>query len=154
MSTRLFTLIVSVVLATALVGCAQAKPTTTDGATTPPQETTATPPAGGPATGTSLAPGLYDQPDGTVMALGTLQHLDLEGGFWAVIDGTQAENNVGHVAAVIANAGKFRAQTEQLKGLSVVVIGKRLDGASIRMAGPEIDATSIKPATDVGGPAE
>jgi hypothetical protein len=133
-----------VILAATMVACAPAQE--------PPVDTPA--PATGDPAGTKLAPGLYDMPDGTVQAIGTLEYRDLEGGFWAVIDGTVAEGDEGSVAAVIANADEFSDETQRLNGLAVIVIGNRLDGASIRMAGPEIEAISITKASDTIDPAE
>ena len=51
--------------------------------------------APGPAAGTKMAPGLYDLEDGSVVAVGTVEHRDLEGGFWAVIGGSGAEGDAG-----------------------------------------------------------
>ncbi len=153
MRNRLISLLAVAVLLGALMGCTAEKPADTGSNGTPTTDApVATPP--GDAAGTKLAPGLYDQPDGTVMAIGTLEYQDIEGGFWAVLGGTQAEGNVGQIAAVIANADSFPAQTKANKGLAVIVTGTRLEGASTRMAGPEIEATSIEAASDTGGPAE
>lgn len=110
-------------------------------------------PAGGAAAGTKLAPGLYDLDDGTVQAVGTVEHRDLEGGFWAVIGGTQAEGTEGEIVAVITNGDDFAGQFEDGEGLSFVIAGERTDGASTRMAGPEITATTVTLAGE-GGPAE
>lgn len=153
MRIRLICLLAASLLVMGLTGCSAEKPVTAGDSTTTPVATTA-PTPGGPASGTSLAPGLYDQPDGTVVAIGTLEYRDLEGGFWAVVSRTGADSPEGTVVAVIANADEFAAQTAALKGLSVTVKGTRLHGASIRMAGPEIDATSIEERPDSGGPAE
>lgn len=153
MRIRLLALLALASLLGTLIGCTAEKPAVPDASGTPTTDApVAAPP--GDAAGSKLAPGLYDQPDGTVMAIGTLEYQDLEGGFWAVLDGTQAEGNVGSIAAVIANADNFSAETKANKGLAVIVKGKRLEGASIRMAGPEIEATSIEAASDTGGPAE
>ena len=51
------------------------------------------PPA--PAAGTKMAPGLYDLEDGSVVAVGTVEYRDLEGGFWAVIGGTAGRGGRG-----------------------------------------------------------
>jgi len=142
---RITLLLAAFALAAVSVACA-ASPTPD----TPPPGAVPTDPAGG----TRLAPGLYDMPGGTVQAIGTLEHRDLEGGFWAVIDGTGAGGEQGTVVAVIANADEFVDETRQLEGLAVVVEGTRLDGASIRIAGPEIEATRIMAATDTSDPAE
>jgi hypothetical protein len=110
---------------------------------------------GAPAGSTKMAPGLYDLEDGTVQAVGTVEYRDLEGGFWAVTGGTEAEGDVGKVVAVIANGGEYAQQLKGLEGLSVIVDGTRLEGASTRMAGPEIEATKIIAASDAPpGPAE
>lgn len=108
----------------------------------------------GPTTGTRLAPGLYDLEDGTVQAVGTLEYQDLEGGFWAVIGGTQSEGNLGETEAVIANGQDFVSELEALDGRLVSVSGTRLEGASIRMAGPEIEMTSITEIVDSNGAAD
>ena len=64
--------VLALVMALAVAGCAGAETTTTG-----PQ-----PALDGPSTGTRVAPGLYDLADGTSEAVGTLQWVDLEGGFW------------------------------------------------------------------------
>jgi hypothetical protein len=143
-------IIATLALALALAGCspstpaAQAPQPTTPGTSTP----------GDAAAGSRLAPGLYDQADGTVLALGTLEWQDLEGGFWAVIGGTQATGDVGKVVAVVANATKDDPAYVKLAGSTVQITGTRLEGASVRMAGPEITATSITGITDTPGPAD
>jgi hypothetical protein len=156
-STRSAALLVSVVviaaLPAALAGCGA-------GAANAPPAATPSPSASGtsggaPAGSTKMAPGLYDLEDGTVRAVGTVEYRDLEGGFWAIIGGTEAEGDVGKVVAVIANGGEYAQQLEGLAGLSVIVDGTRLEGASTRMAGPEIAATRIVAASDAPpGPAE
>lgn len=107
-----------------------------------------------PAAGLRLAPGLYDQADGTVLATGVLEYQDLEGGFWAVIDTTQGQETSGQIVAVIANGADFAGELQELEGRPVDIVGTRLEGASIRMAGPEIEMTSIEEITDTGGIAE
>ncbi|TDB37938.1 MAG: hypothetical protein D9V44_07770 [Actinobacteria bacterium] len=135
-------------LAIALMGCASdAQVNPGEGVVPPPSD-------GGAAAGSRLAPGLYDLDDGTVQALGTLEYRDLEGGFWAIIGGTEADGNVGTVVAVIANPDEFASDLDALSGKTVTVSGKRVDGASIRMAGPEVTITSIQEVSDTGGAAE
>ena len=90
-----------------------------------------------------------------MQAIGTAEYRDLEGGFWAIIGGTEAEGDVGKVVAVIANGEDYAQQLKGLEGLSVIVTGTRLDGPSTRMAGPEIRATTVIAASDAPpGPAE
>ena len=80
----------------------------------------------GPAAGTKMAPGLYDLEDGTVVAVGTVEYRDLEGGFWAVIGGTEAEGDAGTVVAVLTNGDEYgAAQFRENEGLSFEVHGER-----------------------------
>ena len=121
----------------------------------PPAPSASSTPGGAPAGGTKIAPGLYDLEDGTVQAVGTVEYRDLEGGFWAVIGGTEVEGDAGQVVAVVANGADYAQRFKELRGLSVIVTGARLEGASTRMAGPEIEATSVVAASDAPpGPAE
>lgn len=107
----------------------------------------------GPEEGTKMAPGLYDREDGSVVAVGTVEHRDLEGGFWAVIGGTEAEGDAGKVVAVITNGDDFAPLFRDNEGLSFEVYGQRSGEASIRMAGPEITARRVVLAAE-GGPAD
>ena len=144
--------VVIAALSAALTGCGEGA---TDEPSAPSASST---PGSAPAGGTKMAPGLYDLEDGTAQAVGTVEYRDLEGGFWAVIGGTEAEGDVGKVVAVIVNGDDYAAQFKELEGLSVIVTGTRLEGASTRMAGPEITATSVVAASDAApgqkGPAE
>ncbi len=97
-----------------------------------------------PAAGSQLAPGLYELEDGSAQAVGTLEWRDVEGGFWVITGGTEAEGNVGVTVAVVANGQEFQSQLKPLEGKQVLVTGKTLDGASIRMAGPEIEIESVR----------
>ena len=144
-------LVLGVVIATlpvAVTGCGA------DGADEPPAPSASSTPDGALVGGTKMAPGLYDLEDGTILAVGTVEYRDLEGGFWAVIGGTESEGDVGKVVAVVANGDEFAQQFKELDGLSAIVKGTRLDGASTRMAGPEITATTVVAASDAAGPAE
>lgn len=145
MFARMMMIALTAVMVLALMGCSTTSPV---GSTPEPL------PAENPSAGSRLAPGLYDLEDGTVQAVGTLEYRDLEGGFWAVIGGTEADGNVGTVVAVIANGIDFEQQLKALDGRTVMVDGTRLEGVSIRMAGPEIEATSVRELIDTGGAAE
>jgi len=135
------TLILTLSLALVLIGCS------------PTDEPDVEAPGDDPATGLRLAPGLYELEDGSVQAVGTLEWVDLEGGFWAVTDGTAAGDEGGNVA-VIANGDELDAELSALDGRMVSVIGERFDGASIRMAGPEIIAETVEEIDDATGEAE
>lgn len=106
--------------------------------------------AGGAAGGSRLAAGLYDLPDGTVQAVGTLRYLNLEGGIWAITANIDSDDAL----AVIANANDLENFLKKLKGKTVMAKGMRFDGASIRMAGPEIEVSDIAEISDTGGAAE
>lgn len=158
MSVRLASAFVLAVLSIALAACA-AGPQSGTGAGSAPSDSappSATAPGAGQPdpSGSSAAPGMWDQPDGTVAALGTLEFRDIEGGVWMVTDGTKTTGGAGAVVAVIANAREFENQLRSLKGQRVTVVGTKAGGVSIRMAGPEIKATSITATPDSGGPAQ
>ena len=143
----------AVVVAAGLAACSSGAG---DAASPAPSATASATPDGesaGPAGGTKMAPGLYDLEDGTVVAVGTVEYRDLEGGFWAVIGGTEAEGDVGTVVAVLTNGDEYAAQFRENEGLSFEVHGERAGEVSVRMAGPEITATSVVLAAE-GGPAE
>ncbi len=112
------------------------------------------PPAEDPAGGIRLAPGLYDLEDGGVQAIGTVVRVDLEGGFWALVEREGMDGESGGTVAVFANGDEFDSELRELEGTQVSVIGTRFDGASIRMAGPEIVAEEITPLDDTPGAAE
>jgi len=139
MKTRIPLLLLAIVLALAVGACAAETPAPDEGGE----------PTDG-AAGLRLANGLYDQEDGTILALGTLEWIDLEGGFYALTGSPEGDGNI----AVIANAEEFEGDLEALVGKTVQVTGTRFDGASVRMAGPEIVITSVEEITDTPGIAE
>lgn len=143
MYTRILGLILVLALGAALAGCA---------ATAEPEPDVGAP--GDPAAGLRLAPGIYDLEDGTVQVIGTLEYRDLEGGFYAVVGGTESEGNLGETVAVVNNADEFAAELEALEGKTVSITGTRFDGASIRMAGPEVVVETIEEISDTPGAAE
>lgn len=140
MKTRIPIILLAIVLALAVTACADETPAPDEGSA---------PPAGD-AAGLRLANGLYDQEDGTVLALGTLEWIDLEGGFYALTGSPEGDGNI----AVIANAEEFTDELEALVGKTVQVAGTRFEGASVRMAGPEIVITSVEEISDTPGIAE
>ena len=135
----LVTLVVLVAAAAGLTACSGGSPSPTPSAS-PPASAGGEPV--GPAAGTKMAPGLYDLDDGSVVAVGTVEHRDLEGGFWAVFGGTEAAGDAGKVVAVITNGDEFAQELRENEGLSFQVFGERVGDASLRMAGPEITANA------------
>lgn len=146
------TLPIMLAVATALTVAAVAGCTAAPPVSVAPGGTTGNPAAGGGPGATRIAPGLYDMPDGTVQAVGTLAWRDLEGGFWAVVGGAGGSSDT--VLAVLTGAGKDDPAYSALAGQPVMVVGTRVEGASVRMAGPEIQVKSIEAFTDVNGPAQ
>lgn len=123
----------------ALGGCTAN--TGSGGSTTPPPQSTPDTNTLSPRLG--MMPGLYDQADGGAVAVGTLEYVDLEGGFWAITQGALAEGNTEGIVAVVSNGEELAATLEPLKGKQVRAEGTRFEGVSVRMAGPEVVVTSI-----------
>lgn len=148
MLTRITTLVLAAALAFAMVGC------TTSGQRDMPAVSDSGDAGSQPGSaGMRLANGIYDLEEGTVQAIGTLTHVDLEGGFWAVTGAPEAQGGEDAVIAVIANGSELQGTLEPLAGRTVSVLGARLEGASARMAGPEVEATSIEVLSDTVDPA-
>lgn len=98
----------------------------------------------------SDVPGIREQADGSVVAVGTLEWVDLEGGFWAVTADSVGDATPPATIAVIANGADFESVLRPLAGETVSVSGRRFEGISIRMAGPEIEMVSVEP-LETGG---
>jgi hypothetical protein len=146
MRTRILITMLALAMVFALAACAE--DANTDEGTEAPGDNGSLPAED--ASGLRLANGLYDQPDGTVLAIGTLEWIDLEGGFYAITGAVDGDGNI----AVIANADEFADELEALLGKTVEVIGTRYEGVSIRMAGPEVMIDTIREISDTPGIAE
>lgn len=90
-------------------------------------------------------PGVYETADGRMRAVGVLEWVDLEGGFFAVVDVAETEAAEIRVVAAIANTEELRDELVALRGRYVEVLGEPFEGVSIRMAGPEIVAEEVNP---------
>lgn len=88
-------------------------------------------------------PGIYDAPGGQVRAVGILDRVALEGGFWALVGVADTESAESLVVVVISNAEDMGVDLAGYRGRYVEVVGTLVGGASIRMAGPEVEARSI-----------
>ncbi len=93
-------------------------------------------------------PGLYELDDGRLRAVGTLARIDLEGGFWALVepsaDEAESGSSASTILAVIANPEEVMTELADLEGSYVAATGTPFDGVSIRMAGPELVVTTIE----------
>lgn len=143
-------LLAGLVTALALSGCSAQSPAPVDRAPGTLENTA----SGDGSAAQQLAPGLYDQGDGTVLGYGTLEWRDADGGFWAVIDGTRAPGDASQVAAVIVDISKDDPAFAKLAGKTVQIDGTRVKGQSTRHAGPEINVTLITEVSDTPAPAE
>ncbi|MBC7266621.1 MAG: hypothetical protein QMD76_00975 [Anaerosomatales bacterium] len=143
--------VVSIVVAALIIvagvaGCARSpEPEGESGAGSSKPPTATPPPAPSPR-----EPGLVELPDGRVQALGRLARVDLEGGFWAIVEGAGEQQGM-RIVAVIANPDAWERELEALEGVVVIATGRRFEGMSIRMAGPEIVVESIATAGTVPG---
>lgn len=147
MNSRMWLVSILVVLLVVAAGCSGAGQSS-EPVVSPPEQP-AEQPSESPSAGMRLANGLYDIDGGKAQAIGILEWVDLEGGFWAITGKPESEGD-GNIA-VIANSQEFQRQLEPLKGKLVNVIGKRLDTASTRMAGPEIEMESVEEMSDTPG---
>ena len=105
---------------------------------------------GGPAA-VGPAPGVTKLADGTSRAVGTLQHLDLEGGVWVIKAMRPSSTTQGDVKtlAVITNPELF--EIDALIGKYVEAVGTiDTKAVSINMAGPQMQATTITAVTSTG----
>ena len=99
---------------------------------------------GDTTSGVLAPPGLYEQQDGTVQALGILTYRDLEGGFWAVVETTLPEEaDSAAVVAVIGPSVDMEDALDSYRGELVSVVGVEQE-VSASQAGPLIKATSIE----------
>lgn len=148
MIVRIGTVLLVMALAVSLSACAAEKPSQDSGKSPSVSQRP------GGAAGTQLAPGLYNQADGTTQAIGTLDYRDLEGGTWVILGGSEATGDAGTTIAVIENAADLGLKLDELKGSQVLATGEMLDGASIRMAGPEMRVSAIEKAAVSVDPAQ
>lgn len=95
---------------------------------------------GGPSSTMLAGPGIYETDEG-VQVLGTLKYVDLEGGYWVLVDNTPSGG--GGNVAVLVGAEDLGVDLKAIEGRYCGADGSRLEGASIRNAGPEVQVTKI-----------
>ena len=89
-------------------------------------------------------PGMYEQEDGTVQAVGILTFRDLEGGFWAVVDTKDpAEAADADIVAVLGASDEIPGPINSYDGKYVSVTGTPRD-ASVYQAGPFVEMQTIE----------
>jgi hypothetical protein len=89
-------------------------------------------------------PGMYEQEDGTVQAVGILTFRDLEGGLWVVVDTKDpAEAADADVVAVLGASNEIPGPINSYDGKYVSVIGTPRD-ASVYQAGPFVEMQTIE----------
>lgn len=120
---------------------------TTPGETTTSVEPTSTPGGSGDSTSGLPPAGLVELSGGRVRVTGVLARIDLEGGFWAVVDapaGIELSGEEPIVAVVLLpESGMHGADLNALAGTYMQFDGTLVEGASIRMAGPEVMVESF-----------
>jgi hypothetical protein len=99
---------------------------------------------------TGPAPGVTRLPDGGSRVVGTLRHLDLEGGVWVIVAARPGTTDAkATTLAVITNPELF--EIDALTGKYVQAVGTIDEKAvSTNMAGPQMQATSITAVTGTG----
>lgn len=102
------------------------------------------PPTSG-AAGETKSPGLYDLGGTRREAYGFLEQIDLEGGFWALIDAVPgAPFDEEEVVVVVANPDAVGFDWAGHTGDYLRLEGTILEGVSVRMAGPELRVDSVE----------
>jgi hypothetical protein len=95
-------------------------------------------------------PGLYEQADGTVLALGILIMREEEGGYWAVVDTTDpAKAADADVLAVLGSSEEIAAPINSYKGKFVSVTGIPREN-DVYQAGQFVELQSIKVVAGTG----
>lgn len=90
-------------------------------------------------------PGLTGNEDGRATAVGVLNYVDLEGGFWRIAQTeSPAQAADAPSVVVIINPGEMEEGLDSFEGRYVRAIGSLYDGASVRMAGQEMIVETIE----------
>jgi hypothetical protein len=99
---------------------------------------------------TGPAPGVTALPDGTSRVVGTLRHLDIEGGVWVVVAARPGDTKPGaRTLAVVTDPELF--EIDALTGKYVEVVGTiDAKAVSTNMAGPQMQAKTITALTGTG----
>jgi hypothetical protein len=115
---------------------------------TPPGTTTSAPlPPGASGKAGTTKPGVSELGDGRVVASGWVARVDLEGGFWAVMDASPQppeSSYMPQVVAVILPGAVPESEFKRLEGSFIGAEGVLQTGASIRMSGPEVVVDAVR----------
>lgn len=133
---RTLAILAATALILATAGCGSRKPE--------PSATQSSPSTGAVEGTLTPRPGLTDAGNGSKRAVGILVHRDIEGGFWAIVDATSAEQAKEATVVVVLVAPNHMI-ARGLEGHYVEAVGDLRTGVSIRMAGPELKATTLGP---------
>jgi hypothetical protein len=106
--------------------------------------------SGGSASEEVPDPGMHEQDDGTVQAVGILTFRDLEGGLWVVVDTKDpAEAADADIVAVLGASDEIPGPINSYKDKYVSVVGIPRD-ASVYQAGPFVEMQTIEILTGAG----
>lgn len=104
-------------------------------------------PSGGSTSGMMAPPGMYDQMNGMVQALGILSYRDAGGGFWAVVDtAIPEEADTAAVIIVVEPDDDIAGSMEMYRGKYVSIIGDRED--RMHPGGPVMEGRMIEVVSD------
>jgi hypothetical protein len=95
--------------------------------------------------GMPVRPHLQKEAGGRVLVTGWLRHVDIEGGFWALVaQPPGVTTSTPTVIAVLLPGSVATADIASHDGAYLIVEGRMSGGASIRMSGPEVLVDSVK----------
>ena len=89
-------------------------------------------------------PHLEQRPGGRALAYGWVAHVDLEGGFWALVAEPPYSGMTTGVVAVLLPGAVDDAGIASYAGSFVAAEGTLQSGVSIRAAGPELWVDAVR----------
>ncbi len=101
-------------------------------------------PAPAPEGAMPTRPRLEQLPGGRALAYGWVAHVNLEGGFWAVVAEPPLSGTTTEVVAVLLPGAVDEAGIASYAGSFVAAEGTLQSGTSVRMAGPELWVDAVR----------